>query len=157
MRKKCVSLVSIVVRILSFLIAVFLTTFLVYVVWSMNQPANWWRLFPEGTRIVLQSDSHQGFFRRKGVAVVVVQIPESRIQEFGERLKARDFSRISPVGPGRDLLSSVEEIGHILDSPNTMFNYEDGAIALVEEPFSDCSAAIYDLDTGLFCHIEYDE
>ena len=157
MKKTRVSLFSIVALILSFFSIAFFIAFLVYGIWMTSVHSNLRVPFPEGTQILRETDTHRGFFRSKGIAVVVAVIPEDHIQEFGDRLKARDFSRISPVGPGRDLLSSVEEVGHILDSPNTMFNYEDEALALVEEPFSDCSAAIYDLETGLFCHIEYDE
>lgn len=157
MKKTRVSLFSIAVLILSFLITAFLSTFLVYGIWTTSVYSNLRVSLPEGTQILRETDTHQGFFRSKGIAVVIALIPENHIQEFGERLKARGFSRNSPVGPGRELLSSVEEVRHILDAPNTMVNYEDEALALVEKPFSDCSAAIYDLDTGLFCHIEYDE
>jgi len=156
-KKTRVSLFLIVVLILSFIITAFLGAFLVYGIWMTSVYSNLRVPFPEGTQILWETDTHQGFFRSKGVAVVVAIIPEDHIQEFGDRLKARDFSRNSPVGPGRELLSSVEEVRHILDSPNTLFNYEDEALAFVEEPFSDCSAAIYDLETGLFCFVEYDE
>ena len=157
MKKTRVSLFSIVVLILSFFSIVFFSAFLVYGIWMTSVYSNFRVPFPEGTQILRETDTHRGFFRSKGITVVVAIIPEDHIQEFGDRLKVRDFSSHSPVGPARDLLSTVEEVRHILDSPNTMVNYEDEALALVEEPFSDCSAAIYDLETGLFCHIEYDE
>ena len=76
---------------------------------------------------------------------------------FYEKQRNKDFSSGPPVGPAYELLSSIEAAAQILDSSNTMVNYEDEAIAIVEEPFSDCSAAIFDLKTGLFCYMEYDE
>lgn len=133
------------------------STVLVYGVWTTSVCSDLRVLFPDGTQIIQETDTHQGFFRSKGIAVVVAQIPEAHIQEFGNELRNKDFSSGPPVGPAHELLSSIEAAAQILDSSNTMVNYEDEALAIVEEPFSDCSAAIYDLDTGLFCFIEYDE
>ncbi|MBE6972858.1 MAG: hypothetical protein E7440_03130 [Ruminococcaceae bacterium] len=131
--------------------------FLVYGIWSTSVHPNSIVPFPEGTQILRETDNHQGFFRSKGIAVIVAQIPEDYIQAFGNRLKEEWFSAGPPIGRARDLLATIEETKDILDSPNTLFNYEDEALAFLEEPFSDCSTAIYDLETGLFCFLEYDE
>ena len=56
-----------------------------------------------------------------------------------------------------ELLENIDAAADILEAENALYAYEDGAIAFVEEPFSDWFAAIYDLDTGLLCYIEYDE
>lgn len=131
--------------------------FLVYGIWSTSVYPNSIVPFPEGTQILRQTDTHQGFFRSKGIAVIVAQIPENYILTFANRLRAEEFSSGPPAGPAYELLATIEEAKDILDSPNTLFNYEDEALAFVEEPFSDCSTAIYDLETGLFCFLEYDE
>jgi len=131
--------------------------FLVYGIWSTSVYPNSIVPFPEGTQILRQTDTHQGFFRSKGIAVIVAQIPENYILTFASRLRAEEFSSGPPAGPAYELLATIEEAKDILDSPNTLFNYEDEALAFVEEPFSDCSTAIYDLETGLFCFLEYDE
>lgn len=130
---------------------------LVYGVWTTNMTFDWKVPFPEGTQILQKSDTHQGIFRRKGIAVMVAKIPESHIQSYGDRLRKWDFSSGRPIGLAPELLGSIEAAADILDSPNTLYTFQDEAIALVEEPFSDWFAAIYDLDTGLFCYIEYDE
>ena len=131
--------------------------FLVYGIWSTSVYPNSIVPFPERTQILRQTDTHQGFFRSKGIAVIVAQIPENYILTFASRLRAEEFSSGPPAGPAYELLATIEEAKDILDSPNTLFNYEDEALAFVEEPFSDCSTAIYDLETGLFCFLEYDE
>lgn len=131
--------------------------FLVYGIWSTSVHPNSIVPFPEGTQILRETDTHQGFFRSKGITVIVAQIPDPYIQAFGNRLRGEWFSDGPPIDRARDLLAAIEETKDILDSPNTLFNYEDEALAFVEEPFSDCSAAIYDLETGLFCFVEYDE
>ena len=131
--------------------------FLVYGIWSTSVHPNSIVPFPKGTQILRETDTHQGFFRSKGIAVVVAQIPENNIVAFADRLRAEDFSFGPPAGPAYELLATIEEAKYILDSPNTLFHYEDEALAFVEEPFSDCSTAIFDLETGLFCFLEYDE
>ncbi len=113
--------------------------------------------FPEGTQIIQQTDTHQGLFRRKGITVVVVQIPEPYIQAFGDKLRNKEFISGHLVGEALELLCTVEMARDILDSENTLYTFDDGAIAFVEEPFSEWEAAVYDLETGLFCCIEYDE
>ena len=141
-----------ILAILVFLLLFF--AFLVYGVWAMNMPFDWKVPFPEGTQIIQQTDTHQGLFRREGVAVMVAKIPEQHIQSYGDRLRKWDFSLGCPFP---DLFSGIEAAKDILDAPNTLCTYQDGAVALIEEPFSDWFAAIYDLDTGLFVCMEYDE
>ena len=131
--------------------------FLVYGIWSTSVHPNSIVPFPEGTQILRETDTNQGFFRSKGVAVLVAQIPEESIRVFGMRLRGEGFSAGPPSEAACELLYPVEEIGHILDSSNTIYHYEDDAFAFIEEAFSDCFAVIYDLETGLYCHVEYDE
>ena len=157
MKKRRVSLFSFAVLIPPFLITAFLGAFLVYGVWATNRPHDWKVPFPEGTQILEKSDTHQGIFRRKGISVVVAKIPESHIRSYGNRLRRADFASGRPMGMAPELLGNVEAIKDSLDSKNTLYTYRDEAIALIEEPFSDWFAAIYDLDTGIFCYVEYDE
>ncbi len=134
-----------------------LGAFLTYGIWSTNLPPNWGKPYPEGTQIIQQTDTHQGIFRRKGIAVGVVQIPVPYIQAFGDKLLNEEFRSGHLMGEAWELLCTVETARDILDSENTLYNFDDGAIAFIEDPFSEWEAAVYDLETGLFCYIEYDE
>lgn len=131
--------------------------FLAYGIWTTNMAFDEMVPFPEGTQIIRKTDTHQGVFRRKGTAVAVVRIPENSIQTYADRLRMCDFSEGQPMGLAPELLADIEETADILEAPNTLYTFRDGALALVEEPFSEWFAAIYDLDSGLFCYIEYDE
>ena len=155
MRKK--NVFRYIVFLVCFLYMILILGSCVYVVWNANSPKHVNVLFPEGTQIIRKTDTHKGFFRREGIAVLVAQIPEGFIQGFGAQLRSEGFIALPPVGTARDLLYTVEEVRHILDSPTAMSHYEDDAIAFIEEAFSDGFAVIYDLETGLYCHVEYDE
>lgn len=155
MRKK--NVFRYIVPLICFLYMILILGSCVYVDWSANLPKHVNVPLPEGTQIIKKTDTHKGFFRREGVAVLVAQIPEESIREFGSRLLSEGFIALPPVGMAHDLLYAVEEVRPILDLPTVISHYEDDAVAFVEEAFSDCSAAIYDLDSGLFCFIEYDE
>ncbi len=128
----------------------------VYGIWTTNLPPDWGNPFPEGTQIIQQTDTHQGVFRRKGIRVVAAQVPETCIQQFGNRLRDEGFISGRPLGLTCEQLDTIEAARDILDAPNTLYNFDDGAIAFIEEPCSDWAVAVYDLDTGLFCYIEYD-
>ena len=130
---------------------------LVYGIWTTNLPPNWGTPFPEGTQTIQQTDTHQGVFRRKGIRVVVAQVPETCIQQFGDRLRDEGFISGRPLGLTREQLDAIETARDILGAPNTLYNFDDGAIAFIEEPCSDWAVAMYDLDTGLFVCMEYDE
>lgn len=159
MQKRRISTYPLFVRVLIFFfvllpLLLFCGIF-VYGVRTMNMPFDWKVPFPEGTQIIQQTDTHQGLFRREGVSVVVAKIPEQHIQSYGDRLRKWDFS--SGFGcPFPELFSGIEAAKDILDAPNTLYTHQDEAVALIEEAFSDWFAAIYDLDTGLFCYIECD-
>lgn len=157
MKNSRVSLSVLVGLSLAFFNLLLFCAFLVYGVWSTNQPPNWGEPFPEGTQIIHQTDTHQGVFRRAGVTVLVAQIPERHVQTFGNRLRNEDFRSGNLMGESWELLCTIEAAQDILDSENTLYNFDDGAIAFVEEPFSEWEAAIYDLETGLYCCLEYDE
>ena len=155
MRKK--NVFRYIVFLVCFLYMILILGSCVYVVWNANSPKHVNVLFPEGTQIIRKTDTHKGFFRREGIAVLVAQIPEESIRVFGMRLRGEGFSAGPPSEAACELLYPVEEVGHILDSSNTVYHYEDDAFAFIEEAFSDCFAVIYDLETGLYCHVEYDK
>lgn len=157
MKKRHVSLFTLLGLSLAFSNLVLFCTFLVYGVWSTNQPPNWGKPFPEGTQIIQRTDTHQGFFRRKGIAVLVVQIPEDYIREFGDGLRTEGFISGCPMGLSRELLDTIEAAEEVLASEYTLYNFDDGAIAFIEEPCSDWEVAVYDLASGLYCCVEYDE
>ena len=128
-----------------------------FLFWTSTTPSHVNVVFPNGTQIIEQTDTHQGLFRREGIAIVVAQIPETHIQMFADELREEDFSSAPLSYVACDLLSSIDGINDTLASENILWTYRDEATAFVEEPFSDCFAAIFDLDTGLFCCVEYDE
>ena len=68
-----------------------------------------------------------------------------------------DFWDGSPYDEPHKKLEIIPEAKLALASENILWTYRDEAVAFVEEPYSDCFAAIYDLETGLLCCIEYDE
>ena len=128
----------------------------VFGIWSMNSPPSLGAYFPEGTQIIKQMDTHQVFFRKKGVAVSVVQIPLESRQEFKHLLLEKDFWD-GAIGYDAELaLQNIEEAAALLDAENVLWTYQDEAVAFLEEPFSDYFAAAYDVETGLCCWIEYD-
>jgi len=158
MKRKRISPIVLVILVPSFLNLMLFCAFLIYGVWSTNQPPDWGKPFPEGTQIIHQTDTHQGFFRRKGVAVRVVQVPEDCIRAFGNRLRAEGFtSGHYSVDWALEELETIDLAKDILESKYTIHNFDDGAIAFIEEPCSDWEVAVYDLVTGLYCCIEYDE
>jgi len=155
MKKYILSFLTVALVLFSPLL--FFGAFLMYGIWTTNLPPNWGEPFPEGTKIIQHTDTHQGIFRRKGITILVAQIPERHIQTFSNRLWNEEFLSGHLAGKSLELLSTVEAAKDILDSENTMYIFDDGALAFVEEPFSEWEAAIYDLETGLYCCLEYDE
>ena len=128
-----------------------------FLFWTSTNPSHVNVVFPGGTQIIEQTDTHRELFRREGIAIGVAQIPETHIQMFADELRKEDFSSAPLSYVARDLLSSIDGINDTLTSENILWTYRDEATAVVEEPFSDCFAAIFDLDTGLLCWVEYDE
>ena len=128
----------------------------IFLFWTSTSPSHVNVVFPSGTQIIEQTDTHQGSFRREGIAIVVAQIPETHIQMFADELREEDFSSAPLSYVACDLLSSIDGINDTLASENILWTYRDEATAFVEEPFSDCFAAIFDLDSGLLCWVEYD-
>lgn len=131
--------------------------FEMYAIWSMNAPSHINVVFPYGTQIIRETDTHRGFFRRKGTAITVAQIPQDSVQAFGNRLMEENFWEGSPYSEPHKKLEIIPEAMPVLKSENILWTYRDEAVAFIEEPYSDYFAAVYDLKTGLLCCIEYDE
>ncbi len=51
----------------------------------------------------------------------------------------------------------IPEAKTALESDNILWTYQDEAFALIEESYSDYFVAVYDLESGLLCCVEYDE
>lgn len=128
----------------------------VFGIWSTNSPSNLGIYFPEGTQIIEQTDTHKGLFRKEGVAIVVAQLPQGKIQTFGQQLQDEGFVKFPPLDHVREVLERVEAAAPILQTDRALWTCRDEALAFVEEPFSDYFAAAYDLETGLCCCVEYD-
>ncbi len=146
-----------VVLLLAFLCVFSVFTLLMYVFWSMNAPSHVNVSLPYGTQILQKIDTHQGFFRRQGIAITVAQIPEDSVQTFGDRLIEEGFWEGYPYDEPRRRLEIIAEAKNTSESDVVLWTYRDEAVALVEEPYSDYFVAVYDLETGLLCCLEYDE
>lgn len=70
MRKTCIFLYAIIALCVTLMCA-----FLVYGIWYTNAPVRVKILFPEETRFLRETDTRRGFFRRRGMAMTVAQIP----------------------------------------------------------------------------------
>ena len=127
-----------------------------YAVWSTNLPTALDTAFPEGTQILEQTDTHRGLYRREGVAVVVAQVPAEQAQSFEQALREEGLIEFPPLDHVREILESVEAAAPVLAAEHVLWTYEDKAIALAEEPFSDWFAAVYDPVSGICCCVEYD-
>jgi len=127
-----------------------------FIIWSNNTPSTLEVAFPEGTKIIEQSDTHQGLFRKEGVAIVVAKVPQEKIQSFGQQLQDEGFIEFPPLDHVREVLENVEAVAPILEAERVLWTYRDEAVAFVEEPFSDYFAAAYDMETGICCWVEYD-
>lgn len=149
-RKKGISMLA------AILAGSLLLVFSFWGIWSMNSPSNLGVSFPEGTQFLEEMDTHQGIFRKKGVAVVVAQVPTEKMQSFEQQLRDEGFIEFPPLDHVRKLLKTVEAAGPVLDAERVLWTCRDEAIALIEEPFSDYFAAVYDLENGICCYIEYD-
>lgn len=128
----------------------------IFGIWSMNSPSNLGVYFPEGTQLIEQTDTHQGLFRKEGIAIVVAQIPDEKMQSFGQQLQDEGFIEFLPLDHVQEVIKNVEAAAPILEAEHVLWTYRDEAVAFVEEPFSDYFAAAYDLETGICCCVEYD-
>lgn len=127
-----------------------------FLFWTSTAPSHVNVVFPRGTQIIEQTDTHRGFFRSEGIAIVVAQIPRESVQTFGDALVAEGFWTAPPHAEAQEKLGFIPAATLALKSDNILWTYRDEAFALIEEPFSDCFTAIFDLDTGLLCCVEYD-
>ena len=127
-----------------------------FVVWSNNAPSGIGISFPEGTKLIEQTDTHQGLFRKEGIAIVVAQVPQKDMLSFGQQLREEGFIEFPPLDHVREVLETVEAAAPILEAERVLWTYRDEAVAFVEEPFSDYFAAAYDLETRICCCVEYD-
>ncbi len=131
--------------------------FLVYGIWYTNAPARVKILFPEETQFLRETDTHQGFFRRRGIAMTVAQIPTEQRYAFEAYLAGEGFWNSYPYDEARQKLELIPEAESALKEECVLWTYQDEALALIEEAFSDFFAAVYDLETGIFYCVEYDE
>ncbi len=130
--------------------------FLVYGIWYTNASVHVKFLFPEETQFLRETDTHSGFFRRRGVAMAVAQIPADHRSRFEAYLKEEGFWSSYPYDEARQKLELIPEAEAALKEECVLWTYQDEALALIEEAFSDYFAAVYNFETGLFCCIEYD-
>lgn len=128
-----------------------------YIRWVETRPTTLPVDFPEGTQIVEKIDTHQGFFREKGVTVVVAEVPPESRQSFAKQLREEEFIDFYPLDQVREVLETVESAAPLLEAERVLWTFHDDTLVFTGEPFSDYFAAAYDEETGLCCYVEYDE
>ncbi len=128
-----------------------------YIGWTGSRPTTLPVDFPEGTQIIEKIDTHQGFFREKGVTAVAVQIPPESRQLFAQQLREADFSESSPSYVACEALETLESAAPLLEAERVLWTFYDDTVIFTGDPFSDYFAAAYDEETGLCCYVEYDE
>lgn len=131
---------------------------ILYICWNANAPSSIGISLPPGTQILQQTDSHTGFFRTKGVAIMVAQVPPEHTDEFARCLQSRGFDYCwgGLTNSTRERLKGISNIEPILESTNALVLYRGETIAFIDELWSDYFTAVFDLDSGLLCCVEYD-
>ena len=128
-----------------------------YIKWVETRPTTLPVDFPKGTQIIEKIDTHQGFFREKGVTVVVAEGPPESRQSFAQQLREEEFIDFYPLDQVREILETVESAAPLLEAERVLWTFHDDTLVFTGEPFSDYFAAAYDEETGLCCYVEYDE
>ena len=140
-----------------FLPAIFLIVFILWGVRDTNAPTTPGVSLPVGSQVLQVTDTHTGFFRTTGVAAVLIQVPPEQCGLFADYLLTEGFVE-SPYGEfGRGKLDSAGWVVDEFGQPDeVLWFFEDNTIAFTGEPFSDYYAAAFDMDSGLFCAVEFD-
>ncbi len=138
--------------------ALLLVGIILYPVWSFQAPPSFGP-FPPNTEILQQSDTHKGLFRTKGTYVVVAQIAPEHINSFADQLIDYGVTPGFYAETARERLAPADNIDILFEPKKhrgVLWTLEDGTIAFTGEPFSDYYAAAFDMDSGLFCAVEFD-
>lgn len=114
-------------------------------------------LFPEGTQIIEERDSHGGF-HGDGVAFLSAQIPVESSQGFAQLLREKGFTNVPISEELQDQLRGCSETCMAADIPNCLWWFQD------ESPksngsrdwFINYTLHLYDLDTSIYYYIEFD-
>lgn len=131
---------------------------ILYAIWCMQAPPSFGP-FPPNTEILQQTDTHKGLFRTKGTYVVVAQIAPEHIDSFVDQLMNHGVSWGFSPDTARELLAPADNIDILFEPEKhrgVLWTLEDGTIAFTGEPFSDYYVAAFDMDSGLFCAVEFD-
>jgi len=112
-------------------------------------------LFPEGTQIIEERDSHGGF-HGDGVAFLAAQIPESASREFALLLQERNFTDLAVPEEIQYQLRIDPETCMAADISNSLWWFEDESPADCLGEYTNYTFHAYDLDTSIYYYIESD-
>lgn len=112
-------------------------------------------LFPEGTQIIEERDSHGGF-HGDGVAFLSAQIPPEASQDFAFLLQERNFTDLAVPEDIQYQLRIDPETCIAADIPNCLWWFEDESPADCLGEYTNYTFHAYDLDNGIYYYIEFD-
>jgi len=111
-------------------------------------------LFPEGTQVIEESDSHEF---RDGTALTVVRIPQETSENFAQELQRQNFVETPITESVQWALTGVPEAEASLKVTNGLWYFSDDTPEQFRgEQYHNYTFMIYDLDTAICYYIEYD-
>ena len=133
--------------------------FFVYAIWNANSPSTIGVPLPPDTQILKQTDTHSGFFRTKGTAVLIAQIPSTKIDFFADQLLTVGVSPYFPDDVAHEKLAPAGNIDSLFEpgkQRGICWEFRTETTIFVDEDGSDYFAAAFDLNTGLLYCVEVD-
>lgn len=113
-------------------------------------------LFPEGTQIIEERDSHGGF-HGDGVAFLSAQIPPEASQDFALLLQERNFTDLAVPEDIQYQLRIDPETCIAADISNSLWWFEDESPDDCLGEYTNYTFHAYDLDNGIYYYyIEFD-
>ena len=111
-------------------------------------------LFPEGTQVIEESDSHEF---RDGTALAAVQIPPEASENFAQNLRRQNFVETPIAEDVQWTLTGVSEAEASLKVTNGLWYFSDDTPEQFRgEQYHNYTFMMYDLDTAICYYIEYD-
>ena len=111
-------------------------------------------LFPGGTQIIDESDSHEF---RDGTALAVARIPQESSENFAQELQRQNFVETPIAEDVQWALTGVPEAETSLKVTNGLWYFSDDTPEQFRgKQYHNYTFMIYDLDTAICYYIEYD-
>lgn len=123
--------------------------------WNDHGGAPMDHLFPDGTQLIEQCDSHGGF-HGDGVAFLAVQIPPGTSAEFASLLQESGFTDMPLPEDIQYKLRIDPETCMAADIPNSLWWFEDQSPADCLGKYTNYTFHAYDPDNAVYYFIESD-